>query len=214
MKGLFTKKELDRFERCAIRIARFLGKAEYNIANGGQGFDSEEAKKYAIMSNTLENRKNKSKKLKKFFANLSKEEKRKRVAKASLTKKKNGFDFGAYWRGKKHTEEQKRKISEKAKLRTGSKNSSFGKSWWTNGTENVKSETCPEGFWKGRYLGGKPKIKKERKSVFYKCLETGKINTYRGWYKEGFKDVINVAKNQKRTCKGFHFEKLNQENSF
>ena len=209
IEGMFTKDELNRFEKCAIRIARFLGKAEYNIANGGQGWDSEEAKKYALMSNSLENRKSKSIKAKKFFANLSKEEKLRRATKISLAKRESDFDIGAIWRGRKHTEETKKKMSEKAKLRTGSKNSSFGKSWWTNGRENIKSETCPEGFWRGRCLGGKPKIKNERKSVNYKCLETGEINTCKGWYKAGFKDFINVAKNQKRTCKGFHFEKIN-----
>lgn len=210
IEGMFTKEELDRFERCAIRIARFLGKAEYNIANGGQGWDSEEAKKYAIMSNSLENRKSKGIKLKKYFANLSKEKKFTRAAKISRTKRESDFDIGSIWRGKEHTEETKKKMSETAKKqdRSGLKNPSFGKVWWTNGIENVKSKTCPEGFWKGRYLGGKPKIKKEREPINYKCLETGEVNSYKGWYKEGYKDIINVAKDQRKTCKGFHFEKL------
>lgn len=212
IEGMFTKDELDRFERCAIRIARFLGKAEYNIANGGQGWNwpTEVAKKYAIMSNSLENRKSKSIKLKKYFANLSKEEKFARVAKASLTKKENGFDPGTAWRGKKHTEEQLKKMSEKAKLRTGSKNGSFGKRWWTNGKENVKAEVCPEGFWKGRICNPNAKCyqpKPKKPQVFYICKETEEEKSIKDWYLLGYKDVVNAAR-KNSTCKGKHFYRV------
>lgn len=207
--GFWTRQELDKYEKCVIRVARFLGKAEYNIANGGQGWNwpTEIAKKYAILSNSLENRKSKSIKLKSYWKEHP-EELKEKVQKTLSTRKERNVDTGKGWRGQRHTKEQLKKMSEKAKLRKGSKNSSFGKSWWTNGKENVKSEVCPEGFWKGRYLGGRSKIKKERKPVNYKCLETGEINTFKGWYKEGYKDIINAAKDQRKTCKGFHFEKL------
>ena len=211
--GFWTKQELDKYEKCAIRVARFLGKAEYNIANGGQGWNwpTEVAKKYAIMSNSLENRKSKSIKAKKYFAKLSKEEKIARATKASLTKRKNGFDPGAVWGGKKHTEEQKEAISKAKKGKTlGSKNSSYGKSWWTNGKENVKAEVCPEGFWKGRICNPnakrhQPKLKKLQ--VFYICKETEEEKSSRDWYALGYKDVVNAAK-KNSTCKGKHFYRI------
>lgn len=214
IEGMFTKEELDRFERCAIRIARFLGKAEYNIANGGQGWNwpTEVAKKYAAMSNSLENRKSRSIKLKKYFANLSKEEKLRRAAKISLTKRESDFDIGSIWRGRKHTEETKKKMSETAKKqdRSGLKNPSFGKVWWTNGKENVKSEVCPEGFWKGRIVNPNAKchqFKPKKPQVLYICKETNEEKTYKEWYSLGYKDVTNVAK-KGGTCKGKHFLRI------
>ena len=60
----------------------------------------------------------------------------------------NGLFFG-----KKHSEETKSVMSEKAKLRTGEKSSGFGSMWITNGTESKKikkDDMIPDGWRKGR----------------------------------------------------------------
>lgn len=129
--GKFSKEQINRFEKCIIRIQRFLGKAEYNLADGGQG------------GNTSK------------FINYKDPERCRKLSesmKDQIKKGKRLYLKQDTFRGKRHTEETKKKMSEIAKKqnRSGSRNNSFGKSWWTNGIENVKSETCPEGFWKGR----------------------------------------------------------------
>ena len=153
IEGFFTKGQLDRFERCAIRIERFLGKAEYNIANGGQGFDSSEASKYAkIGVKVYEQRTGKSwsQRAKEIAQSKSPEEKRLIALKSMQSRLEKG-NWTFTMKGKKLSKDQKKKISESHKGKAlGSKNGSYGKSWWTNGKENVKAEVCPEGFWKGR----------------------------------------------------------------
>lgn len=208
--GKFSKEQINRFEKCAIRINKFLGKAEYNIAPEGEGFGSSDFARYVkSFQNTKEFKKRLSEKLKSYWKEHP-EESEKRVQKFLKTIEERDIDFGKYWRGKKHTEDQKRKISEKAKLRTGSKNGSFGKSWWTNGKENVKAEICPEGFWKGRICNPNAKRhqpKPKKLQVFYICKETEEEKSSKDWYALGYKDVVNAAK-KNSTCKGKHFYRV------
>ncbi len=62
------------------------------------------------------------------------------------------------WKDKKHTEETKIKISEKAKERIGNKNSQFGTCWITKDCENKKikkeelNQYLNEGWFKGRKI--------------------------------------------------------------
>jgi hypothetical protein len=63
-----------------------------------------------------------------------------------------------YWLGKKHRPETIQKISEKASLRVGIKNSQYGTCWMTNGQENKKVNKhdvdffISLGYYKGRLL--------------------------------------------------------------
>ena len=131
--GKFSKEQINRFEKCIIACQRLIGKAEYNLANGGDGGDLSK------------------------FINYN-DPKRSKISSESAKKmnkvlKEKGFVHrNKSFLGKKHSEESKRKIREAAlkQNRKGIKNGSYGKSWWTNGKENVKTEVCPEGFWKGR----------------------------------------------------------------
>lgn len=53
------------------------------------------------------------------------------------------------WKGKKHSEETKCKMSEARKgLNTWTK----GSYWFNNGIRNVRARECPEGFVKGRII--------------------------------------------------------------
>lgn len=181
IEGMFTKDELDRFEKCAIRIARFLGKAEYNLADGGQGGRTDDR------SCTQTDSFRKLVSLRRQEIEKDPERRKERLRKMKETKIANGTFGLKPMLGRHLTEEQKKKVSEKAKLRVGCKNSSFGKSWWTNGKENVKSEVCPEGFWKGRVLNPNSKKYKPhpRKLVQFKCKETGEIGDINFWKEKG-----------------------------
>ena len=127
----------DDMERFAIAKERAIGKAEYNLANGGQGGNLGDAINKKI-SEALKN-KNKGKKLseetkqkisEKMKGNTNSkgkklsEETRKKISEAEKGKPGMKGEKNPMW-GRHHTEETKKKLSE-AKI--GKKNPNYGKS--------------------------------------------------------------------------------------
>lgn len=168
--GYFSKEQINRFEKCMIACQRICGKAEYNISDGGESWGcgghyywehaTEEQKawhrnhnKNVAVKASIEAQKN-----------ITFEMRSERAKKGVETMRTNGT-LGQSFKGKQHSSESKQKMSEKAHLRTGDQNSSFGKHWFTNGTDNIKCETCPEGYYPGRYCPEitKPETLEKRK---------------------------------------------------
>lgn len=127
IQGNFSKEEINRFEKCAIRIARTLGKAEYNLADGGDGGDLSKFIDYSKIDN------------KKGY------QKRKLAGTQAHWKKHDTF------KGKHLSDEHKKKISlSNRDNHKGYKNSQFGTHWYTNGEINIKAVECPIGYRPGR----------------------------------------------------------------
>lgn len=153
-----NKGTADSVEMFAIAKERKLGKAEYNICNGGQGGSpkgrvlSEETR--AKMSIAAKKRKRRS---------CSEETK----AKISAAHKGKPKAYAVWNKGKRMSEEFKRKCSEankgrKQTLETIQKRINTMKSrgfnfatksglhWYNNGTEEICCLMCPDGFTRGR----------------------------------------------------------------
>ena len=139
--GDFTKEEINRFERCIIACQRVCGKAEYNIADGGEGWSEGMREAHWKSTHTDYHRECSRKQMillnqKKTFEDRSKSSKKAWANNPNIGT--TGYVF---------SEEQKKKLSESHK---SSKNSQFGTHWYTNGEVNIKAKECPEGFKPGR----------------------------------------------------------------
>lgn len=150
-------------EKFAIAKERALGKAEYNIADGGDGYCPNKGKH---LSEETKRKMSESHKGKHFS-----EEHKEKLSKTKKGKPSNrkGKKLGPFSEEtkkkmseahKKVSEETKRKMSEaqkgkhlgpsseewKKKISEARK----GKHWYNNGIKNIWSKTCPEGFVPGR----------------------------------------------------------------
>lgn len=144
--GEFTREEINELEINEIQKQRNLGKAEYNISDGGESpfLNSD----FARMAGAKASREKIKDGVKKWLERETPEEKRLRYEKFKETYRKNGNKPKSTL-GLKYSEETKKKMSE---ARLGKNNPSFGKHWFTNGKENIKTDKCPKGFVPGRTL--------------------------------------------------------------
>ena len=95
--------------------------------------------------------------IKNYYKNLTEDEKLIRGKNISNAQKESGFDFGLPFRGKKHSDETKNKMSESSKGQgVGEQNSQYGTCWITKEGVNKKIKKddfetyLNEGWLKGR----------------------------------------------------------------
>lgn len=121
-----------------ITCQRICGKAEYNIADGGEGWSEGMRENHWKATHTKEFSEKASKNA--TYGNLihSKE-----ISERNKTLWKNGVfnKKGTYGKTFKKL---------KGNLSKGKDNSQFGTHWYTNGEINIKAKECPEGFYLGR----------------------------------------------------------------
>jgi hypothetical protein len=141
--GDFDQQQIDQYEKCIIRMMRAVGKAEYNIANGGLwGFPWSLVPKESLSAgqkrrfNKIEEREKVSKRIKNLWKTEGYKEKHRESQKNGKPNKSIGSK-GKHWKCPEgHSK--------------GEKNSQFGTHWYTNGQESIKAIECPKGYWSGK----------------------------------------------------------------
>ena len=176
--------ELNILETQYIALYRSIGKAEYNIADGGEGgnLGEEWLKRLHEATSTEE------------YHQKLREGQRRRWA-SEKARKECGEKSKRSWqdpevrkrhiegvKGRVFSEETKRKIGESNKI------SRAGYRWYTNGKVDTLSKECPEGFYPGRsnsHSKGKTghKMSEEQKQ-FYHDKFTGAV-----WWNNGIEQV-------------------------
>lgn len=163
----WTSSEKDACEKEIFWIAHYksLGKAEYNIQNGGQGDGSyRKDKSYEELFGEERAKELKSKLSNSHIGHVPWN----KGTKGEMTAWNKGLDTPEevkekqsqakkerpvrYWKGKTFSDEHKRKLAEARKGKSPANKGIVGKHWYTNGIEDKQyfPEEVPEGWVKGR----------------------------------------------------------------
>lgn len=109
LSGNFTKDQINKFERCIIAAQRLLGKAEYNLADGGDGGDTSKFVDYELA---------KKRQREVINENLKKDpDYYKKSALKGAPKRKGKCNHPCAWKGKKNphlTEDGRKRMAENA----------------------------------------------------------------------------------------------------
>ena len=178
----YSRDEVNILEKEYIALYRSIGKAEYNIADGGSNVDSTSEiwrKACDAVRNTEE-----------YHAKLrngqkerwSDENEHKRYSNLVKNQWKNSEFRNKIINsriGHETSDETRRKIGERNREIILSKHLH----WYTNGIDDVLCQECPEGYWKGKshtIKGMKKKPMSEEQKDFYRKTFTGLV-----WWNNG-----------------------------
>lgn len=123
IQGHFSKEQINRFERCMIACQRICGKAEYNLADGGDGGNTSKFINYSKEWRDNVKRQIVESRIKRFGSLDGYKAHQKEIAKRNLEKDPNYYTTKGNT-GHKFSEEQKQRMSES---HLGERNPQYGK---------------------------------------------------------------------------------------
>ena len=194
-----SKEIVDILEKQYITMYRSIGKAEYNVADGGLGLDSTSAVWKENQRKVMQSEKwriayRKAVETEEYHQKLrnaqqkrwSFEEERNRY---SENTKKQWQD--PEFRNKMLKSRKGHVCTDECKKKIGNTNREIMLSkhlhWYTNGVEDIMASECPEGFWAGKsktIKGMKKKPMSEEQKQHYSEIYTGVV-----WWNNGVEQV-------------------------